>query len=478
MRTALAKSRRAQVKVLLVEDEDRSVRDAIESIEREIAGVTVVTVRSRDEALAVLRDDTFDLVLCDIRLPPHHDSADVQEAHGLSVHAACRANSPGTPLIFLTGFSTSRETRGQLARGGVATIFGIEGHPLVDLVDKDDPVGLEAKLSALNAGFARVQSVEVSGIEPPNETFRRAVGLYAMSTGHSRAEVVLSPGLSGACVGRVRLTGDGETPATIFLKTSTNAEAADEFERYRQHVSNRLSPGYFAPTHEPMFAGLGAASALVSTLADGTISLFELLIRRPEECGKVVDRLRVGLRPWTDSPRTSKAVTLGDLRRLRLPDERVRECAEATALASEVDLLEVEMRELICHGDLHGENVLVDPDGRPVLIDFGDAGPGFAPLDPVTLELSLLFHRAGPARRLARLGGLRWEEWPDVEAFCAQSPLEPFVRATREWAHEIATSDEIMACAYAHSLRQIKYSDVDHSLAIAVAGAAARSMNQ
>lgn len=463
------------MRILLVEDEDRSVRDAVQSIEREIVNPTVTTASSRDEALAILHSETFDLVLCDIRLPPHPDSADVQEVHGLSVHAACRAVIPGTPLIFLTGFATSRNTRGQLAHGEVATVYGVEGHPLVDLVDKDDPADLEAKLSALNEGFARVQAVEISGIEPPNETFRRAVGLYAVGLGHTRAEVALSPGLSGASVGRVLLAGVEETPAAIFMKTSATASAGDEFRRYRQYVSNRLAPGLFAPTHEPMSAGLGGYSALVSTLADGTQSLFELLTSSPEAGGAVVGRLRSGLRPWTDSPRGQRNTSLRGLRTLRLPDERLHGSGEATALAAEVETLEVEMKELICHGDLHGENVLIDPDGRPVLIDFGDTGPGPAPLDPVTLEFSLLFHRAGPARQL---GDLDWDEWPDITKFVGQSPLGPFVRATRQWAREIATEDEILACAYAHALRQIKYDDVDDSLAISVAGACARALSR
>jgi CheY-like chemotaxis protein len=464
------------MKILLVDDEDRSVRDAIDSIKREISDPEIVTVRSRDEAIAVIGEGRFDLIICDIRVPPHGNSADVREAHGLSVHAACRKTSPGTPLIFLTGFATSRDTRAQLAQGGVATVYGILNYPLVALVDKDDPIALEAKLRALEAGLLRLRTVEISGIEPPHQIFRRAVGLYALSLEHSRADVTLSPGLSGASVGRVHLSGEGETPAAIFLKTTGHADAADEYRRYRQYVSNRLAPGYFAPTHEPIFAGLGGASALVSTLADGTTSLFDLVMSSPARATEVVSRLREGLRPWTDSSRSSEEVTLGDVRRARLTDERLSRSPEASALASEVEPLKLEMRQVICHGDLHGENVLVDADGRPVLIDFGDTGPGFAPVDPVTLELSLLFHSSGPARRMDRIGDLNWSSWPDIEAFSAGSPLLPFVRATREWACEIATKAEIMAYAYAHAMRQVKYDDVDTAMAIAIAGSAARSL--
>lgn len=463
-----------KLRILLVEDEDRSVRDAIDSIRREIPHAIVDIASSRDEAIAVLKDESFDLLLCDIRLPPHTDSADVQEAHGLSVHAASRTLCPGTPLIFLTGFATSRETRGQLSQGEVATVYGIEHHPLVDLVDKDDVPALEAKLAALNFGFERVHAVDLVGVdEGEHEIFRRAACGYAVSIGQSHVEVQLAPGMSGATVGRVHLSGPPQAPATIFLKVSQHTDAADEYQRYRQQVSNRLAPGLFAPTHEPVSGGLGRFSALISTVAEGTRSLFDVVAASPEEGAAVVRRLRDGLRPWTAMPRDLPPVTLAELRSRRLSDEQLQLSRTASDLARTLESVEIELREVICHGDLHGENVLVDSDGRPVLIDFGDTGPGPSPLDPVTLELSLLFHRAGPVRGLPGLGDLHWAAWPDLEAFIANSDLAPFIRETRDWARELASERQILAFAYAHAVRQIKYDDVEEDWALDVASAAA-----
>ncbi|WP_435769895.1 response regulator [Nocardioides sp. SYSU DS0651] len=462
------------MKILLVEDEERSVRDAMESIEREVPDAEVTVAGSRDDALAALDRGDFDLILCDIRLPPHGDSADIQEVHGLSVQAAIRRSCPGTPVIFLTGFATSRDTRSQLSLGGVDRVFGVERYPLVDLVDKDDPVALESKLAELAAGLKRVLSVGISGGEAAPAAFRRAVGLYALSTGHDSAEVTLLAGASGAAVGRVRLAGVRQTPAAIFLKTTDHRKAEDEYTRYRQHVSNRLAPGFFAPTHEPVSGSLGRFSAIVSTLADGDKSLFDLVAAVPETGPDLVHRLQAGIRPWTSPSRGRMTTTLGDLRRRGLTDERLRHSRAAVDLASKVERIEVEVGEVICHGDLHGENVLVDLDGRPVLIDFADTGPGPAPLDPITLELSLLFHPHGPARQSER--PLNWADWPDVDAFAAGSAFEPFIRATRAWAYELGTEAEVMACAYAHALRQVKYDDVDSGMAVAIASAAARRL--
>jgi hypothetical protein len=43
-----------------------------------------------------------------------------------------------------------------------------------------------------------------------------------------------------------------------------------------------------------------------------------------------------------------------------------------------------------------------------VIIDYGEVGEGTASLDPVTLELSLLFHPKGPLRP----SGAAFGAWP------------------------------------------------------------------
>ena len=187
----------------------------------------------------------------------------------------------------------------------------------------------------------------------------------------------------------------------------------------------------------------------------------------------MVEHLKSGLRPWTESARRTVSSTLGDLRRVRLSDARLAGSPAASRLAERGDGFEVDLRELICHGDLHGENVLVPAESdRPVLIDFGDTGPGLAATDPVTLELSILFHRNGPARDAQHGTGLNWADWADLDRFAAGAPMEAFIRAVRSWALEVASNEEVLAFAYAHSLRQVKYSDVNQDLAMQIAESA------
>ena len=118
------------------------------------------------------------------------------------------------------------------------------------------------------------------------------------------------------------------------------------------------------------------------------------------------------------------------------------------------------------------ENVLIDAHGRPVLIDFGDLGIGPTALDPITLELSLLFHASGPARATSWPRPNRLADWGDIDAYADGSPFPGFIRACREWALEFETERGVAALAYAHAMRQFKYPDVDKDLAAMLAKAA------
>jgi hypothetical protein len=117
------------------------------------------------------------------------------------------------------------------------------------------------------------------------------------------------------------------------------------------------------------------------------------------------------------------------------------------------------------HGDLHCGNVLVKSDGGAVLIDFGDAGPGYTCLDPLALELSLVFHP--DAAKLGLRDNLlaRLDAWPDIDEFAPGDRLKPTITACRNWAHDVGGGDQsVLGAAYAYVFRQLKYNSVDPSI--------------
>lgn len=457
------------MKILLVEDEDRSVRQTCASIARSAPDAQVTVATSRDSATDALERDSFDLVLCDLRIPPTDDSADVAEEHGLAVHAHARAVCPGTPLVFLTGFATPRNVRAQLSNGPTGFVYGIHDFALVQLVEKGDVEELEIVLCQIHDALVELsKSCAVQADHDSDAMFIRAIQSYAVQADMTAATVESAYGMSNSTIGRVTLSSETRGTASVFVKVLGYPAGVDEWSRYNRFVPNRLQPGYFAPAVEPLRFGLGKKIALISTLADGgCLSLFRVVAGDPEGGADVVRTLRSSLWTWA-SGGFDLEVELPALRRTRIADEKlvdhdVDEFLYASSRPS------VKLRQSVCHGDLHGENVLVDRHDRPILIDFGDVNFGPAVVDPVTLELSILFHTLGPARGTDWARTVDWRLWPDVERFADGSPFEAFIHECRNWALERDSPEAICAFAYAHAMRQLKYPDVQMEIALGVA---------
>ncbi|GFG81551.1 hypothetical protein MPRG_48270 [Mycobacterium paragordonae] len=111
-----------------------------------------------------------------------------------------------------------------------------------------------------------------------------------------------------------------------------------------------------------------------------------------------------------------------------------------------------------------------------MIVDYGDVGVDYTAVDPVTLELSLIYNRQGPARAAEFHSSIRWDLWPDVEACYDSSPFRSFAAACRQWALESDSEEAVMAFAYAHSVRQLKYGDVPKEVASAVADASVSAL--
>ncbi|MDQ0632396.1 CheY-like chemotaxis protein [Arthrobacter pascens] len=467
------------MKILLVEDEDRSVRQAMAGIDAAAPGAFVTVVGSRDEAVKVLHTEGFDLIVCDLRIPPYAASADISDRHGLAVHTEARESCPGTPIVFLSAFATPRNTSTPLSFGGTQNVFGLSGYPMVQLIEKDDLDRFEALVRALFSALTSLDtSCQVLSGDVEDDMFLRAVRIYAKQISMSQAEIHAMPGgLSNAPLGRVSFSSTQSGRANVFMKVVSFADAESETLRFQEFVPNRLQGANFAPSLPPITAGLRGQAALISNLADGCDSLFGILRTSDLKAAEAVKALKIATTPWEHA--VDPAPTrLGDLRKRRINNDKLETLNESIEEFRAIESCEIAMKSRICHGDLHGENVLVTPDGRPILIDFGDLGPNAAPLDPVTLELSIIFHKAGPARSSAWAESVDWASWADLETFAAGSPFESFIRECRGWALQQDSPDSVYGMAYAHSIRQFKYSDVNRAIARAIALSASRSIGR
>jgi len=129
------------------------------------------------------------------------------------------------------------------------------------------------------------------------------------------------------------------------------------------------------------------------------------------------------------------------------------------------------------HFDLHGLNVLVCKGTTPIVIDYGSVALGPACVDPLILELSVLFHPSAEGLRKSWPTTKQAESWDDLGVFAGGTVIEPYIAECRNWAHEIAGRDSaVFATAYSFAVRQLKYPDTPHDIALKIATAAYRRL--
>ena len=122
------------MRILLVEDEPAAANGIIEDIANRVQGIEFIQADSRDVAVDLLEAQEFDLLICDLLIPPQSGGLDQDIHHGLFVYEHARAESPGMPALFLTGAGSYQDVREALPARGQADLFG-EGDPtnMVDL---------------------------------------------------------------------------------------------------------------------------------------------------------------------------------------------------------------------------------------------------------------------------------------------------------------------------------------------------------
>jgi hypothetical protein len=274
-------------------------------------------------------------------------------------------------------------------------------------------------------------------------------------------------GLSSAKVYRLRVTSaNGSCIHNAIAKLGSMEDIRSEGERFDSFV-NRLDA---AATPRKLcvleFGAKNNAGVFYSLAAEYSLDGFSIATSRPVVAAGVPSRLSEMFRPWWQGvPETRHHVR--DIRRTLLSDQDLVEIVKQfpTVWINEFEARQIQVRWCCTHGDLHGKNVLVAEDGRCVLIDYGDVGLAAASIDPITYELSLLFHPGGI------LKGSGWPtidqaaHWGDLDAYTKDCPIADVIRGIRAWTNSVAAGRrEIAASAYAYLLRQYKYSDNDPQL--------------
>ncbi len=472
------------MRVLFVEDEEHWLEEVSAELVSLDSSFRVVPARSSASAVALIEDEgeEFDLIICDLRIPPSDGGLAIDETQGLFVQARAREIRPGVPCMFLTGYATAKNIRESLSLGENKDIFGTrENFPMVVQFSKEELPEAIAWTREFVANRDELSRIVVDREAKMLIPAHVELGLQVFARRNDGSVIHIQPlggGLSGAQTYRATVKSRTGVRALVFAKFDSRSAILREIEQYNRCLPTLLGPTTFASHADEITAGLGSRGAVFYQLVTGfDRSLFNLIADDDAAAGAAVAKLHQKVEPWLNTKENS-SVRIRDFRREVVPDSVLVDYQVELGDRDDGAFEGSGATVSTCyqHGDLHGANILVDSLGEPLMIDFGNLGAAPACLDPIVLELSLLFHPQGRGAIGDWATAETAEHWFDVERWAAASPVPEFVRACRSWASGAAASDlELLCVAYREALRQLKYADTRKDLAIAIANSACRA---
>lgn len=459
--------------VLIVEDDDDFVDELRETIAA-LPGDSIIRVAgSRDQAYEMLDDDFLDLVILDLKIPTVSGALDADPEHGHAVFTRIRTVAPGTPIFVLTG-SPAEDFIPELLSNQQQMDIWSEGRKTgtILFLRKLNFDQCPETLTPVAEAIERLSDVELDrgGINL-SLAEDRLIRIFARKFQGVRCVVSgLGGGLSGARVIRLRVTdSQGVQVHDAVAKLSTPSDVRQEGECYDRHVT-RLAPAATPRKLATLEFGAHKLAGVFFGLADGfDESVFDVARNAPERSESVIRSVECATARWTDRvPETRK--TVREIRQRLLSDESLNQVREDFNLdwVPDFEAREIQARWACSHGDLHGCNVLVSP-AEVALIDYKDVDDGPASLDPVTLELSFLFHPDAPNRSGLWPSADQARRWGDLDSYLEGCPFPDFVRECRNWALRVAAGNrEVAVSAFSYLARQLKYVDTDKNCALAL----------
>lgn len=467
--------------VLIVEDDDNYVTEILNILKGLDAPYRVVVAKNRDDALVRLDSEFFDFVIIDLKIPTGDNTLDLNPKHGKAIFHHARRVTPGTKLLVLTSspsddfiadLLTQKHDADVWAEG--AKIDTVEFLRKIDIDRAPDRIG--KVLNAIHALGEVELDLSAVNLDIGED---RLVRIFAKRFGAMRGVVSkIGGGRSGAKTLRLQLfDSDGAPLREVVAKLATLERVQDEDQRYEAHIA--LLDGAVTPRKMAMLEfGAGPIAGVFYQLAQGhDDSLFAILAKEDARAGAAVAATAAALNHWSAGKPESRR-TVKEVRQCWVGDDKAAELQATYGLdwAADFEARELQMRWCCVHGDLHGENILVDSDNKIMIIDYGDVEHSAASYDAISLELSAVLQQnetisaAWPTVDLCR-------QWHDLDAYLADCPKPEFVRACRNWALRVAAGRrEVAACAYTYLLRQLKYADTDKDRILALLEGVCASM--
>ncbi|END9080142.1 response regulator [Yersinia enterocolitica] len=455
------------MQILFVEDNSFYAATLVSAVKDRFPEIAWVVVDNSSSAEALLDKNYYDLVILDLCMPSIPSGLEKVVENGQQLFYSVQRLMPGTPIYILTGSELDSFATNLLRHGERIKLWGAAREfSTVLYFRKDETLELVEELSKvydeivpLNATVINTRGIQIEfgrGQERALQSFVRSMG------GFDGVYYPLS-GLSGSLVGRIEVRDDRFNVIGVFVaKLGLTSKIQKENESYARHV--RLMPmNTFTPLLLSMDKGLKEYSAIFYTLAEGyTETLFNVIRNDPCKAVDVIKKVRNSMERWSTARKVSR-VKIAEIRRAKLND------TDFNKLTAQYDIEEIKdiedifvnISESCIHGDLHGGNVLVNQAGTPILIDFGDVGFKYTGLDPITLEMSLIFHPDCVVSEISHEIRPSINNWPNIDRYCQDNPFREVIKYCRDWAYDISGDDKsVLAAGYAFAVRQLKYDTI------------------
>lgn len=463
------------MKVLLIEDNPSQADDLGALLRARIPECVLTVVGSRDAAIEILFANRFDYIICDLKMPSSDTALDAEVDHGLAVLERIEAHHTGTPRMILSAFATHEYALEVTEQAAKLDAIG-DGH-VENIVVYRTKRHLDKAVETVVSFAERLRNtvdIELwpnAGDEALSVAEQRLIQMLARRfDGRVASTSRIGGGLSKTTTMGVRVKdANGTLRAKLFVKTGSLELLQLEAARYERHVTPLLQIGLFAPLSYRIEAGAGSSGALAYALGEGRAPLTVSMGENPVAAAAVVAQIADYQAQWMVGGHQSEvtvAAVCGFL--------GTRDRSELTEHLEGLDYREFEKRRALIgravqHGDLHAENVLVDETMAPMLVDYGETGDLIAGFDPIALELSLLFHPKVKLLSGAWPTVAQAENWIDLDGYVAGCPQEAVVRECRRWALRVSPSRRaLLACVYAHAVRQLGYPETDKEIARAL----------
>lgn len=457
------------IRILLVED-DSDEANALEGALSHSGDLAVDRAADAAAARSALADGEHDIIVLDLAIPADSRKLAPRRDEGERLVTDVLRDHPGTVLYVLSGHADLHLASQFSNLAGSEDLFGDRvDERMLRFFPKEDLIGC---VDALNEHIGRLVELDSVSLDTPvsglslTVSEERALRILTRRSGGAVAHVAaLAGGLSSAKTVQLEAQ-DSEKARTALLavKLGSLARVVDEAERYA-NVVGLMPPGLGAHLTTTVKAGAGDMGAVGYRLADDyDRSLFAALADDTESAA-IAARLADRFAEWyTGAAEITE--TVRDIRRRLISDAEVMSAlspSERGALAA-VETVSVRSGNCMQHGDLHGLNVLVDSRGEPVVIDYGDVGRANPAVDPVTLELSAIFHPDAPDTGWPTEDDL--DHFDDDVRYLSACPNPEFVRACRHWSAAAQRSpEERAATVLAYAVRQLRYSNPTAPLA-------------